>query len=270
MSDIDNNTLKSLSDINYGFYINLEIRKDRKDYVENELSKINLKGKIERFNAIKMQNGALGCSFSHLKCLQIAKEKQYPYVWICEDDITFTKPAVFIKQMDSFLNNSINWDVILLAGNIIPPYTRINESCVKVNNCQTTTGYIVKSHYYDTLINNFKKGIEMLISNPCELNLYAIDKYWFALQERDNWFLITPLTVTQKPDYSNIERRCTNYNRVMLDLDKPYLKVNDIKIEKEQCDDKVSKRLLIPNRIIKDRNNDMDRIHKQLNNNPKK
>ena len=50
--------------------------------------------------------------------------------------------------------------------------------------------------------------------------LYAIDKYWFRLQERDNWYLIIPLTVTQREDYSDIEKRMTNYSRAMLDLDK--------------------------------------------------
>jgi hypothetical protein len=50
--------------------------------------------------------------------------------------------------------------------------------------------------------------------------LYAIDKYWFNLQKVDNWFLIIPLTVTQREDYSDIEKRPTNYTNVMTDLDK--------------------------------------------------
>jgi signal transduction histidine kinase len=37
----------------------------------------------------------------------------------------------------------------------------VNNNCIKIFNCQTTTGYIVKQHYYDKLINNealFVKG----------------------------------------------------------------------------------------------------------------
>lgn len=219
----NNNELKKFDDIYYGLYINLDIRKDRKEYVENELSKIGLDKTIKRFNAIKMANGAIGCSLSHLQCLNIAKKENLPYIWICEDDITFLNPEVFKTQLDEFLRSSIEWDVILIAGNIIPPYTRVEGHCVKVRNCQTTTGYIVKAHYFDTLIGNIKQGIELLMKYPHKPNSYAIDKYWFHLQERDNWFLITPLTVSQKQDYSNIEKRCINYDRVMLDLDKPYL-----------------------------------------------
>ena len=50
--------------------------------------------------------------------------------------------------------------------------------------------------------------------------LYSIDKYWFQLQEIDTWLLVTPLTVTQREDYSDIEKRPTNYTRAMIDLDK--------------------------------------------------
>ena len=60
----------------------------------------------------------------------------------------------------------------------------------------------------------------MLMKEPENHKMYAIDKYWFQLQERDNWFLITPLTVTQKEGYSDIEKRITNYTPVMIDLDK--------------------------------------------------
>ena len=48
----------------------------------------------------------------------------------------------------------------------------------------------------------------------------SIDKYWFNLQSKDRWYLIIPLTVTQREDYSDIEKRPTNYTPAMLDLDK--------------------------------------------------
>ena len=73
------------------------------------------------------------------------------------------------------------------------------------------------------MINNIREGIQLLIKNPERHVIYAVDKYWFRLQEKDNWYLITPLTVTQRQDYSDIEKRPTNYTRVMTDLDKEWL-----------------------------------------------
>jgi GR25 family glycosyltransferase involved in LPS biosynthesis len=212
--------MNNISDIKHAFYINLASRPDRKQHVEEQLNILGINA--ERFNAIKLPNGALGCSMSHLKCLETAKQNNWPHLLIVEDDIKFLDPNLFKKQMNNFLSNHKKWDVIIIAGNNIPPYQKIDDTCVKVSSCQTTTGYLVNEHYYDTLIHNFRKGIKKLIENPQLHAVYAIDKYWFRLQKRDNWFLIIPLTVTQREDYSDIEKRPTNYAKVMTDLDKEW------------------------------------------------
>jgi GR25 family glycosyltransferase involved in LPS biosynthesis len=208
--------LNKITDLN-ALYINLEYRQDRRIHVQKQLESIGITN-AKRFSAIKLSTGALGCSISHLKCLQIAKEKGWPYVLICEDDIEFLDPSLFTNQINGFLNSKIEWDIILLAGNNILPYTNKSEYAVKVTWCQTTTGYIVASHYYDTLINNYKNGIQLLMKNPEKHVLYAIDQYWIHLQKRDNWFLITPLTVIQRDDYSDIEKRMVTYKKIMTTL----------------------------------------------------
>jgi hypothetical protein len=210
--------MESIQDIKHAFYINLASRPDRKQHVESQLNIIGINA--EGFNAIKLPNGALGCSMSHLKCLEIAKANSWPHLLIVEDDIKFLKPDVFKTQLNLFLSKHKGWDVVLIGGNNVPPYTKIDDTCVKVTTCQTTTGYLVNAHYFDTLIDNFRTGIKKLIEFPEQPINYAIDKYWFQLQRRDNWFLIIPLTVTQREDYSDIEKRPTNYTPVMIDLDK--------------------------------------------------
>jgi GR25 family glycosyltransferase involved in LPS biosynthesis len=214
--------INTISDIKHAFYINLASRPDRKQHVEEQLKIIGINA--ERFNAIKLPNGALGCSMSHLKCLETAKQNNWPHLLIVEDDIKFLDPVLFKTQINTFFTNHMNnWDVIIIGGNNVPPYEKIDDTCVKVSSCQTTTGYLVNGHYFDTLIDNFRTGINKLIKNP-ELHVqYAIDKYWFHLQKRDNWYLIIPLTVTQREDYSDIEKRPTNYTNVMTDLDKEWL-----------------------------------------------
>jgi GR25 family glycosyltransferase involved in LPS biosynthesis len=216
--------LNSIHDIKHCTYINLLSRQDRRIHIEKQLNLLGLNG--TRFNALKLQNGAIGCSMSHLKCLENAKKMNLPHILILEDDITFLQPELFIQQLNLFLKNHSTWDVLLFAGNNMPPYTKIDSSCVKVQKCQTTTGYLVKNHYYDKLINNFKEGINNLLKYPNYHRIYAIDKYWFSLQEVDNWYLITPLTVVQREDYSDIEKKKTNYTKIMVDLDKKYLLTN--------------------------------------------
>ena len=210
--------MNNISDVKHAFYINLDSRPDRKQHIETQMATIGIN--IERFKAIKLDNGAIGCSMSHLKILETAKQNNLDHVLIVEDDIKFLNPSLFVQQLNKFLSNHKEFDVVLIAGNNMPPYVKIDDSCVKVNQCQTTTGYLVKNHYFDTLINNIKEGIQNLIKNPDKHVMYAIDKFWFQLQQRDNWYLITPLTVVQREDYSDIEKRSTNYTKLMVDLDK--------------------------------------------------
>ena len=212
-------SINSISDVNRILYINLKHRVDRKEHVEKQLKTVGFSS-FERFDAIKMKFGVLGCSLSHLKCLAIAKQNNWSHVLICEDDIEFLDPELFKKQLNGFLSTVKSWDVILLAGNNIKEYTKPNEYSIKVSWCQTTTGYLVKREYYDKLFNNIKFSVEKLMKEPQNHHIYAIDQYWTKLQYTDNWFLITPPTVVQRDDYSDIEKRRTNYKHIMLNLDK--------------------------------------------------
>ena len=213
-------SIKSFNDIRHAFYINLEHRTDRNSHVINQLTNLGLPI-FERFNAIKMDHGAAGCSMSHLKILQTALQNNYDHVLILEDDISFLNPNLFKANFNKFLERQgNNWDVILLAGNNVPPYDKVDEVCIKVKQCLTTTGYLVNGHYIKRLIDNVKLGLINLLRKPDKGILYAIDKFWFVLQGVDRWFLIIPPTVVQREDYSDIEKRNTNYQRLMTDIDK--------------------------------------------------
>ena len=215
---MSNVSMNNISDIKHAFYINLDSRPDREIHVEKQLANIGINA--ERFKAIKLTNGALGCSISHLKILEMAQKKNWDHVLILEDDIKFLNPELFVNQFNNFLKINKTFDVVLIAGNNMPPFTNVDNTCVKVTRCQTTTGYLVKNHYFETIIHNYRKGIEKLMKNPEHHKLYALDKYWFHIQEKHNWYLIIPLTVVQRPDYSDIEKRATDYSKIMTDLDK--------------------------------------------------
>ena len=52
-------------DWNNHIYINLEYRKDRNIHSINEIKKLGVEP--NRFNAIRMKFGNIGCSMSHMK-----------------------------------------------------------------------------------------------------------------------------------------------------------------------------------------------------------
>lgn len=196
------------------YYINLDERKDRKELVEKELD--TMRWEYQRFPAIKHASGRVGCSMSHLALLEMAKEKDLDYIVIVEDDIQFTNPNMYKLFLVNFFKEEFDYDVLLLAGNIRPPIKRLAQNTFQVHKSWTTTGYIVRKHYYDTLIDNIKEGISLLVKNP-KNDYNTIDAYWMKLQEKDKWLIILPRTITQRPDHSDIEGRFTNYDHLMLD-----------------------------------------------------
>ena len=227
-----------IEEIQHVYYINLADRTDRKELVEAELRSIGIRDP-KRFDAIRTRNGAIGCSLSHIRLLETAKRGRWPHILIVEDDIQFTQPQVFVDQANEFFQSGLHYDVVLFAGNNFPPYTQPLPCAARVTRCQTTTGYFVRAEYYDTLIENMREGVYALMQNPDLHSTYAIDKYWFRLQARDNWFLITPLTVTQRPSYSDIEKREINYTPAMLDLSKAGF-MTQIKRQQRQANLRIS------------------------------
>ncbi len=231
-----------VDNIHKTLFINLDNRPDRLVHCQLQLSSVGFRN-VERFKAVKLANGRLGCSMSHLKCLKRAKEENWPNVLICEDDIVFYNPEVLRRSLSQFFEHfqdsqilepsKRKWDVLVLGGNCIPSYIKYGDYCIKLSFCQTTTGYIVNRHYYDTLIENYSEGIKQLMTNPEKHVEYAIDKYWIQLQQRDRWFMPIPCTVAQQESYSDIENQVTNYSYLMTDYNKTeYLQSIGAKITK--------------------------------------
>jgi len=204
--------------LKYGFYINLRERVDRKENLISNFKLLDIPTlHMDHIDAKKHHYGAIGCFLSHIHCLRKAKEEGYDHILICEDDIQFTNVNVLKKQLRKIIQNIKKWDVILLASNVISVEKIMNvKYCARVTKGMCATGYIVKSHYYDKLLQNFHEGINHLFRNPKMTSRYAVDVYWKSLQKKDNWIIPLPLTVTQFSTYSNIENRLVNYDTFML------------------------------------------------------
>jgi glycosyl transferase family 25 len=213
--------MNNITDIKNIFYINLENRVDRKIHFEKQMLLLGLNA--TRFNAIKHEYGAIGCSMSHLALLKHAKEQNLDHILSMEDDIMFLNPRLFINSLNHFLRVNKDFDVLMIAGNNMGDYNILSRFFIKITKCHTTTGYLVKKHYYDKIIFNYEEGINKLMNNINFVNKYAVDQYWQKLQLQDKWYLLTPLTVTQKPDYSDIDKRYIDYNHLMLNLNRSKL-----------------------------------------------
>jgi len=166
-------------------YINLEHRTDRKAEIEKELEIIPAE-KVLRFNAISDSNRAFGCTKSHIAVIEMAIDKGWSSVLVLEDDASWCNFEREYPILEKLVQQP--YDVICLGalGYSNPKTHRLIQG-------QTTTAYLVHSHYYPTLLNNFREALQ---------KKRALDQYWKLLQKTDMWYRVR--LMYQRPSFSDI------------------------------------------------------------------
>lgn len=93
--------------------INLDHRKDKWEQIQKDFKDWPVK--LERVSAIKHTIGWKGCYLSHLKCVKIAKERNYPWVLYLEDDCMLTTGAKqrFTKLLPFLWDARWHWDFFM-------------------------------------------------------------------------------------------------------------------------------------------------------------
>ena len=123
-------------------YINLDERKDRREQLETEFLHNIPSDKIMRFSAIKDVRGYIGCTRSHIACLDIAIKNNWNNVMIVEDDAMWNNFDEGYIILQKIIKNP--YDVITLGG----VKSIYDHNTYKLKSCQTATCYIVAQHYF--------------------------------------------------------------------------------------------------------------------------
>ena len=198
-------------------YINLEKRTDRNEKTIKQLKNIGI-NKPNRFNAVFNKKGIIGCAESHIGVVQYAMDKDLPYLCVFEDDIHITNPKLLKVKINNLINT--DFDVLMLGGNNFGGQ-KIDNNLLKVEQCFTTTAYIIKKHYYSTWLDNLKEGLNIL--KTTDDRQYSLDQHNHILQKKDNWYLLIPICIIQRKGYSDIENEETDYKNDMLNYNKCYI-----------------------------------------------
>jgi GR25 family glycosyltransferase involved in LPS biosynthesis len=206
-------------------YINLDHREDRRKLMTKLFETGGIPPeKVERFSAIRHPVGIVGCAMSHIGILKRAKQQGWKSVLIFEDDMQWIDFEQNYKKLEELVKQP--YDVCMIGG------CYLETTPPKVHMAVCTNAYIVKSHYYDTLLENFESGLrKKLDKNPPRIwaktekstkdyydrvnvdTEHGIDIYWFKLQLKDNWVGVMPAMCDQAPTYSDI------YNTVVVHQD---------------------------------------------------
>jgi len=163
-----------------GLYINLDDCKHRKIRIERQISKLGWA--VKRFSAVRRDFGAIGCTLSHIKCLEKLYELGTPYVCILEDDATFKNISLAKRIVSKIINGTfpLAFDVLLLGTAFAKGVKTSQENFLQIKSSQSTTGYIVRRDFIPVMLENYKEGLEMLVKTH-KKKMYSIDKYWKKL-----------------------------------------------------------------------------------------
>jgi len=226
--------LKGINQIDGIVYINLENRGDRKELLIKELESLDTDmSKVNKVSGVFIpKNGHKGCVQSHILALNLAKMNQWGLTLVLEDDAQLNvTPKEFNDIIDLVLEkmNNKNWDVIMLAGankvyddkdnsiEIMIDSIEVKDekevnikktfNIKKINGATTSSAYIIKQGYLDTLLevfNQCNKNMERskLSGNNYENN--ALDQQWRVLQEKDFWYILDNDLIRQRAIWSTI------------------------------------------------------------------
>ena len=169
--------------------------------------------KIHRIDAILTEPGALGCGLSHIKALEYAMaHPEWNTILILEDDFTFhgedtASLSTALRSLLTFPKMEIG---LLSYNHSVLRYEDTSPSIKRVLYSQTTSSYCIRSSYVPTLLQNMREStMDMIIRGKTHEN--CVDIHWTTLQPHGQWYALFPAIGYQYDNYSDIEKRVTQY-----------------------------------------------------------
>lgn len=182
-------------------YINLQKRADRKQHIETVLSQYGIPA--TRFDAVEHSHGLYGCGQSHLAVLKTARENGWKNVLILEDDIVFNlSKQEFEQSIERLFVEGPDFDVFMLDINLQRSDPADQDWLIRVRYAHCAGAYIVKQHYYQTLIDLYEWALPLLLETGAHW-IYANDAVWGQLQKTDRWYSFKSQICKQMAGYSD-------------------------------------------------------------------
>ncbi len=199
------------------YYINLDHRTDRKEEIEKELDTVGLLSKSIRIPGVYISElGILGCACAHINAIESFLKSEHTTCIILEDDFTFQIDKDYMEFLfNGVFTNKIGFDCILLGGNILEATQTEWPFLHKVQDAQTTSGYLLSKAFAPILLQNLYQSAYLLYDYYTKTgekkHEYCLDIYLKQLQSQFHWFVINPKVGIQRESYSDNECKVTHY-----------------------------------------------------------
>lgn len=219
--------------VDEAYYINLDYRTDRREFMENQLKSLGLIDFIKRVPGVNVFNkteyirenndkmflAGQACSLAHQNVIRMAKNNGSKNVLILEDDALFYNCESYqgLNIIESALDNLSkvdNWEIFYLGSNIFDKELNlVSNNLIKCECCVSLQGYIVNHTCFDKILENkFDKPYDVM---DIFVNNNFKEKY-----------MVYPVTLLQKGnDVSDIGGHTTMGNDFWINqFNKPIIK----------------------------------------------
>lgn len=196
-------------------FINLDSRTDRRAEIERVL-RHDMKipdEQVIRIPGVKADPGSKGCTLSHIEALTRAQGVASDYICILEDDFML---AASMSQFDQRLQQAWesieSFDMLLLAMTPIRLERKpeLPESCYAVKSALASPGYIVPKRYVPEMLALMKRALHTNTPHDLLMQQKQGDR-------GSQWFGFYPPIAHQRPSFSDVENRPTDYRYLEID-----------------------------------------------------
>lgn len=202
------------------YCINLDQRKDRWQQVQKEFKKLGIEDRVQRFSAIKSEDGRIGLIKSVGEILKKSSEEGLENVLILEDDVKFINNP--IQNLEKALNQlekswiKDNWNLFYLGANthekleIIPsdPDSELKpSSLIRLKNAFATHALAYNQSIFQKII-KYTINTNKIITLSQVLDVYLAS----VIQTNKKSYMVNPIIATQIESFSDIEKRVVNYD----------------------------------------------------------
>ncbi len=190
------------------YCINLATRKDRWRKSCKEFRKLGIFDIVQKFTAIKKENGALGCLLSHRKIIQEAQEKWYEKILVFEDDIKVIGSQDEIKDFIQKISSK-SWGIAYFGAQFfaidVPVLHTKDGNMYNINGGRGTHAICYHQNVYEEILKMTENSWDFLEK------YLAIDRYfWKKLQRKyTTYHYKKPLIITYDST-SDIKKNCNN------------------------------------------------------------
>lgn len=190
------------------YCINLDSRIDRWEHAQEEFKKIGIIDRVQRFSAIKHEDGRIGLIKSNLEIIKIAKLKKLNNVLIFEDDFEFlVDNPLDILQKSVTQSKGINWYLFYLGANTHQKLIKFKPNLILLKYAFATHSVAYSKLAYDHYINKYDHIKEIKKSDEI-LDVFCATHF----QEKYVCLMTEPMMTTQMNSFSDIEGKIIDYS----------------------------------------------------------